>query len=36
MNIGAIGSFAVARIALVGWHQWMTVLKIIEMSCFED
>ena len=36
MNIGAIGSFAVAGVALIGGHEWMTVLKIIELSGFED
>ena len=36
MHIRAIGSFAVAGVALVGWHKRMTVLKIIKLSCFED
>ena len=36
MHIRAIGSFAVARIAFIGWHKRMTMLKIIELSCFED
>ena len=36
MHIGAICSFAVAGVALVGWHKWMTVLKIIELSSFEN
>ena len=36
MNIGAIGSFAVARIALVGRHERVPVLKIIELSGFKD
>ena len=36
MHIGAIGSFAVAGVALIGWHKWMTVFKIVELSSFED
>ena len=36
MHIGAVCYFLVARIALVGWHKWMTVLKIIELSGFEN
>ena len=36
MNISAVSSFAVAGVALVGWHQRMTVFKIIELSGFEN
>ena len=36
MNIGAIGCFAVARIALIGRHERVPVLKIIELSGFKD
>ena len=36
MHIGAVCYFLVARIAFIAWHQRMTVLKIIELSCFEN
>ena len=34
-HIGAVGYFLIARVVLVGGHETMTVLKIIELGSLE-
>ena len=36
MHIGAVGYFLIARVALVGGHERVTMLKIIELGSLED
>ena len=36
MYIGAVGYFLIARVVLVGGHERVTMLKIIELGSLED